>query len=325
MNFKLNSKARKGIATFFRQLRFELEKMFGRKRTHVGFLMFVLLEFVFALIYKRSSVEEQVRESFKRKIERSEGGGEVLKKLPDFIRKPLEALRDARIAETIEQFYSALTFSHIIMGVSIVLMGGLFLALVAGDILSKEDEDGTLRMVLSRSVTRGRLLVIKYCACAIFTFTLIAFAALSSLAVGFIFWNAGGDLFVHSRDLGLTAQHEFGDGMWRYLCAIPFLALSMFVVSSVAFMFSCMRMKPATATIMTLSLLFIDTILKRMEELKDVRHMFITSRMSAWQHIFAKDGINWGAMWGAYFYLAAVCVATFCIGWWAFSRRDFKS
>ena len=127
-----------------------------------------------------------------------------------------------------------------------------------------------------------------------------------------------------SRDLGLTAFHKFEPGLWRFILAIPFLAASMFVVTSVAFLFSCLRMKPATATILTLALLFIDIILKRMGPLRDIKHVFITSRMSSWQLVFGHK-IDWWLLAQNFSILGLVCFVSFCLGWIVFSRRDFKS
>jgi ABC-2 type transport system permease protein len=288
---------------FSRQLYFELLKMFGRRRTHLGFVVFVVLELLFAFLFMRESSVEWVQGMMERRVSKL---------------GPLGLLID------LDYYYSALTMGHMILGVAVVLLGGLFLALVAGDIVSKEEEDGTLRMVLSRPVSRGRLLAVKYSACAVFTFALIGFAALSSLATGFIFWKSDGGFFLTSKDLDLTAFHKFGPGLWRYLLAIPFLALSMLVVTSLAFFFSCLRMKPATATILTLALLFIDIILKRMEPLQDIKHLFITSRMSSWQLVLARD-VDWWLLAQNFLFLGAVCAVTFFLGWSIFSRRDFKS
>ena len=292
-----------GYRGFLRQLYFELAKMFGRRRTHIGFGVFVLLELMFAFLFMRQQSVDWVHRMMERRAEKL---------------GPFKYLVD------LDYYYSALTMGHMILGVAVVLLGGLFIALVAGDIVSKEEEEGTLRMVLSRPVTRGRLLAIKYSACGVFTFALIGFAAVSSLVTGFIFWRADGGFFITSKDLGMTAFHEFGVGLWRYILAVPFLALSMFVVTSIAFLFSCLRMKPATATIMTLALLFIDIILKRMEPLQDIKHVFITSRMSSWQLILAKR-IDWWLLAQNFFILFLVCAVAFFAGWSVFSRRDFKS
>ncbi len=292
-----------GTRGFLRQLYFELAKMFGRRRTHIGFGVFVLLELMFALLFKRERSVEWVQGMIERRASRA---------------GPLRFLFD------LDYYYSALTMGHMILGVAVVLLGGLFLALVAGDIVSKEEEDGTLRMVLSRPVSRGRLLAIKYSACGVFTCALIGFAALSSLATGMIFWRPDGGFFITSRDLDLNSFHKFGPGLWRYLIAVPFLALSMFVVTSLAFLFSCLRMKPATATILTLALLFIDIILKRMEPLQDIKHVFITSRMSTWQLLLARD-VDWWLLIQNFSILGLICAVSFFAGWSVFSRRDFKS
>jgi ABC-2 type transport system permease protein len=292
-----------GFRGFLRQLYFELAKMFGRRRTHIGFGVFVLLEMIFALLFKREKSVEWVHGMMERRASK---------------------LGPLRFTVDLDYYYSALTMGHMILAVAVVLLGGLFLALVAGDIVSKEEEDGTLRMVLSRPVSRGRLLAIKYSACGVFTFALIGFAALSSLVTGFLFWKADGGFFVTSKDLDLTAFHKFGPGLWRYILSVPFLALSMFTVTSIAFLFSCLRMKPATATILTLAMLFIDIILKRMEPLQDIKHVFITSRMSSWQLVLERD-IDWWTLTQNFLVLALVCAVAFMAGWSVFSRRDFKS
>ena len=98
---------------FSRQLYFELAKMFGRRRTHIGFGVFVLLELLFAILYKREDSVVWVKE---------------------MISKQASSLGPLSMLFDLEYFYSALTMSHMILGVAVVLLGGLFLALVAGDI-----------------------------------------------------------------------------------------------------------------------------------------------------------------------------------------------
>ena len=288
---------------FLRQLWFELMKMFGRKRTHIGFGVFVVLELSFAFFLKRPKSVEWFQGMLERRAQK---------------------LNPLGFGIDVDYFYSALTMSHMILSGVVVLLGGLFLSLVAGDIVSKEEEEGTLRMVLSRPVTRGRVLAVKYAACMVFTAVLISFAAISSLITGFLFWKADGGLFATSKDLGMIAFHDFEPGLWRYFLSIPFLVLSMMIVTSVAFLFSCLRMKPATATILTLALLFGDLILRKMEPLEDIKDIFITARMNTWQLVIGQT-IDWWLLAQNFFVLGLVCAAAYFLGWLAFSRRDFKS
>ncbi len=293
---------------FCRQLNFELQKMLGRKRTLIGFGVFMLLEVLYGLLVMHEDRGRYIKEKI--------AAGNPTKGMGGF----LESLGQSYF----DYYFSALTIAHLILSISVVFIGGLFLALVAGDIVSKEEEDGTLRMVLSRPITRGRLLAVKYVASFVFTCVLIGFAAISTLLVAFVFWKVDGGFFAESRDLGLVAFHDFGPGLWRYLISVPFLAISMMVVTSLAFMFSCFRMKPATATSMTLALLFIDIILRRTGPLRDIKHVFITSRMNSWQLMLGEE-IDWWLLAHNFGLLGMICAVFFFFGWTAFSRRDFKS
>ena len=120
---------------FMRQLYFELLKMFGRKRTLIGFGVFVVLQLSLAFFLKRPKSVEWFQGMIERRAAKL---------------GPLKFMVD------LDYYYSALTMSHLILSVTVVLVGGLFLSLIAGDIVSKEEEEGTLRMVLSRPVSRGR-------------------------------------------------------------------------------------------------------------------------------------------------------------------------
>ena len=293
---------------FGRQLAFELQKMLGRKPTLIGCGMFMMLELLYEFRLMRADSVKYIKEKIASGSP-TKGKGGILE--PFF-------------QSYLDYYFSALTVAHLILSISVVFIGGLFLALVAGDIVAKEEEDGTLRMVLSRPVTRGRLLAVKYVASFVFTCVLIGFAAISTLLVSFCFWKVDGGLFAESKNLDLVAFHDFKPGLWRYLISIPFLALSMMVVTSLAFMFSCFRMKPATATSMTLALLFIDIILRRTGPLRDIRHVFITSRMNSWQ-LMLGEKIDWWLLVHNFALLAMICGVFFFFGWTAFSQRDFMS
>src|SRR5439155_21877322 len=123
------------------------------------------------------------------------------------------------------------------------LLGALYLALVAGDVVSKEIEDGTLRMILCRPVSRGRIIALKFIACSIYTAALFAFIGLTALLAGLVYKGFGG-LFVFAPVEKVFALYEFREGMIRYLAAIPLIALSLMSITSLGFMFSCLKMKP---------------------------------------------------------------------------------
>ncbi len=281
------------MTIFWRQLRGELKKLFARKRTYIGFGAFLGVELLVLGLLRLPSVQR----GFKRLLE---GAGYVA-----------------------EDYFSGLTLGLTITLSTVFLLGALYLALVAGDIVSKEVEDGTLRMILSRPISRLRILALKLCACAIYTLTLSVFIAVTALAAGWLHAGKGG-LFVYAPLEGIFAVFDPATGLARYALSVPFLALSLLGVSLLGFFFSCLPMKPAAAAILTLSVLFVDNILRNIPFFSAIREWFLTARMSAWISVFHYR-IPWEAMLEDYAWLAAINATLLILGAAAFSQRDFKS
>ena len=59
-----------------------------------------------------------------------------------------------RVAGGVNEYFSALTLAFIIVAFTMLLLGLVFVALVAGDILAKETEDGNLRLILALSLIK---------------------------------------------------------------------------------------------------------------------------------------------------------------------------
>jgi len=281
------------VSLFLRQLGGELRKLFARKRTFIGFGAFLVFEFaVFFLIRL-----EPVQRGITRMIDKS-GYDPAL-------------------------YLSGLTFGLLIVVATVFFLEGLFLALVAGDVVSKEVEDGTLRMILCRPVSRGRILLLKVIVSFIYTFALTGFVMVTALGVGFLNGGFGG-LFVFDPFNGIFAFHDFWLAVWRYLLAIPLLSLGLCTITSLAVCLSCFNMKPAAATIITLAILFADTILKSMPYFEEIRGWFISTKIMVWIQIF-QYRIPWEAMIEEYVWLMAINTTLLVIAYQVFARRDFKS
>ena len=83
-------------------------------------------------------------------------------------------------------------------------------------------------------------------------------------------------------------------------------------------------MKPAAATIVTLSLFFLDTIFRGIPYFESLQPYFLTTHMSAWLHIF-ESYIPWEKMIEDYTYLLAVDATMLVLAAGAFQQRDFKA
>ena len=276
------------------QLWGELVKMSARKRTYIGFGAFFATEaaLVWLLALPKS------RAHFQRLIEAS--------------------------GFSFETYWSMTSVAVVIVGLTIFILGGNFLALVVGDIVAKETEEGSFRLLLSRPISRLRLLILKYLAGAIYTFLLVLFIGLSSLVTGWLDRGWGGGLFVWAPEQGVFEVHPWPTGLQRFSGSLFFLALSTLTVSSIAFMFSCFRIKPATATILTVSIMIVDMILGNLPFAPSYKEYSLLNHMSVYARIYQQP-VPWLAMVRDYSFLFGMNLSCFIIGWFAFQSRDFKS
>ncbi len=281
------------MSLFLLQLRGELLKLFARKRTYIGFGAFLLVEIVLLGLLRLPRVQHSVS----RILERT--------------------------GYDAAQYLSGLTLALMILIWTMVLLGALYLSLVAGDLVSKEVEDGTMRMILSRPVSRLRILMQKALASFLYTATLAVFICVTALGLGLIQGGAGG-LFVFAPLEGVFALYDFWPGLGRYLLAQPFLIGSLFTISAMGLFFSCLNAKPAAATILTLSILLIDSILKNIPYFESIRGWFLSAHMASWVNVF-QPRIPWGQIAEDYAVLLAIDATFLVLGWFAFERRDFKS
>lgn len=277
---------------FLTQLRFELLKMFARKRTYIGFGAFLLME-VFVLFLLNLP---KPKASFRHIIEQNGYG--------------------------FDEYYSGLTLAMLILLWTTTLLGSLYLALVSGDLMAKEVEEGTMRMLLCRPISRVRVALLKFLSAIIYTFSLIGFIGVTALLAGLAYRGYGG-LFVISPQDHIFALIPPGRALGSYLSGIPLLALSMATISSIGFLFSCCNMKPAAASIVTLSVIFLDFIFRGIPYFESIHPWFITTHLSTWMHIY-ESYPPWWRMMEDYSYLLGLDLTCLILGCAIFLQRDLK-
>jgi len=278
---------------FLAQFLGELLKLFARKRTYIGFGAFLGVELLMLFLLNL----ERVRRSITRVIE--EAG------------YPAEA------------YLSGLTLAFLVLLSSVFLLGSLYLALVAGDVVGKEVEDGTLRMMLCRPVSRSRILVLKLGTVLVYSLVLTWFVAATALVVGILHSGAGG-LFVFVPMEKVFALYDSGPGLARYTLGVMLLSFSLLTIPAIGFFLSCLDMKPAAATIGTLSFLFMDSILRNIPFFESLKPWFVTAHMAAWVHVF-EFRIPWERMAEDYAWLLALNATLIVLAHAVFQQRDFKS
>ena len=278
---------------FYHHLRNELWKLFGKKRTYIGFGAFLVAQNVMLLLFRFTRWQHHMEGLL-------QGNGYLA-----------------------SEFVSALSVAIVMLIPEVVLLMPLYAALVGGDLVAKEAEDGTLRMILTRPISRFGLLFAKWLAGVAFAIVLVV--VLGIIAVGFArIWFPWKGLFVWAPEHSIYTLMSANEGFRFYLFSQSLLAVNASVVVSLAFMFSCFNMKPAAASILALSLITITRILMEIPYFHDMRHWFLAYHLDVWV-LFFLDQIPWPRICESLSILAAVNISLFAIGATAFHLRDIKS
>ncbi len=274
------------------QLRNELWKLFGKRRTYIGFGMLLLAQLLVVLVFR---------------FTRASTG----------MNRALEANGYAP-----GDLVSGLTVASVMLFPIAYILLPLYVALVGGDLVAKEVEDGTLRLILARPIGRARLLLVKWLAGALFSLLLVAVLGVFGLLLASAFFPWGG-LFVFIPG-ELFSVLDPGPGLARYALAHAVLGFKAITVLGIAFCFSCFNVKPAAATILALSVLFLNAILSQIPFFRDIQHWFLTYHLNLWQQMFAQP-IPWWRVAESFCLLAGFNVSFLAVGFSVFHLRDFKS
>ena len=279
---------------FFRHLRNELWKLFGKKRTYIGFGAFLLAQNAMLLAFRFTRWQRNVEQVL-------EGNGYLA-----------------------QEYVSALTVAVVMLIPQILLLMPLYTSLVGGDLVAKEAEDGTLRMILSRPISRLRLLFVKWLAGVAFCAVLVL--ALGGMALVFArFWFPWRGMFVFAAwPEKIFSVLAAGQGLKLYLYSHVLMTLNASVVLGLAFMFGCFNMKPAAATILALSFLFINLVMEHIPFFEQYQEWFLLYHFRAWLLTYA-DPVPWPRIVASLCVLVAFNLTTFLTGAAAFQARDIKS
>jgi ABC-2 type transport system permease protein len=161
----------------------------------------------------------------------------------------------------------------------------LLVALVTGDLVSGEAAMGSIRMLLTKPISRTQLLLSKYFAGLIYTFFILLWLGFMSVVVGK--WMFGlGDLIVLNSD-GLVIIN--GDDInWRFLggFAVAFFALT--TVATLSLLLSCFSENSIGPIVSTMSIIILFTIIGTLDVpvFDNIRPFLFTTHMAAWRSFF---------------------------------------
>lgn len=209
-------------------------------------------------------------------------------------------------------------------GLAVPLVGLLFssvwlfpliTSLVAGDIVSSEDNHGTLKTILTRSTERWQIFVAKLLAALSYAFAALVVFVSIGLVLGGLSWGLD----------PLTSLSGTPIAAGRGMLLIGASALAYFVpltaIASIAFMLSTVTRNSAAAVVGTLILSFMMQLLAIISGLDFLRPYLLSEQFDSWMGLL-RDPTDWAPIVHAAW--VSACWAAPALAWAfvAFMRRD---
>ncbi len=192
-------------------------------------------------------------------------------------------------------------------------------AVVAGDAIAGEAQQGTLRYLLLRPVGRTRLLVAKLVSIVVFVF--LAVVTVSGTA-----YVVGTRLFGTEPLPSLSGGEALSgpDARMRITLAVLYVGVSMLGVAAFALFFSTLTDSPLAATLGALAVLVTSQVLDLLEAAAVIRPYLPTHHWLAFVDLF-REPILWRELQRGVI-LQAVYVGVLLLASWAhFATKDVRS
>lgn len=242
-------------------LEIELFKIFKRPRTYIAFGAIAAIVFLIQVALKYDG--------------------------KSYIDLLLNNLKDS--FEFTDDFKSDLLNGYLICFVilnTLLIQMPLLVALIAGDSIAGEANMGTLRLSLTKPVSRTQYMLVKFGASVIYTLALLVWMAVLALFGSMLIFGTNDMVVLRSE--GIEQMKSF-DVLWRYFAAFGYAAVALTTVSALAFLLSVFAENSIGPIIATMSIVIVFTILSEMNIPiydKTIKPYLFTSHMVAWKGFF---------------------------------------
>ncbi len=161
----------------------------------------------------------------------------------------------------------------------------LLIALIAADMISGEANMGTLRIILTKPISRTHFMLAKFAAAAVYTMMLLVWLAILALFGSMLIFGTD-DLFLMKSSYVVLLKN--GDIFWRYIGAFGFAAVAMLTVAALGFLLSVFAENSIGPIVATMSVIIFFTILSTLNipVFNAIKPFLFTTHMNDWKEFF---------------------------------------
>jgi ABC-2 type transport system permease protein len=206
---------------------------------------------------------------------------------------------------------------------TLIVQMPLLVALVTGDLISGEAASGTIRLLLTKPVSRSQILGAKYVAGSMYTFLLLLWLGILALGIGRLLFGHG-DLMVLKTDELVILRD--GDILWRFLGAFLIAFLSLSVIATFSLMLSCFTDNSIGPIITSMAVIILFTIIGTIEvPLFDyIKPFLFTTHMIIWRNLF-DNPLPIHQIVQSLFVLVIHVIVFLSIAFYHFTKKDIQN
>jgi ABC-2 type transport system permease protein len=201
----------------------------------------------------------------------------------------------------------------------LLFMSGFFLpvvaALVAGDIFSNEDGNGTLKTILTRSVDRGQVFAAKTLAALSYAVLAVLVAASVATIAGIASWG------FHSVRTYSGTLVSAPEALLLVAGANAAYLIPLFAVAAIGLMLSTVTRNSAAAVVGTIGIVILLFIIAQIPGLESIQPYLLTEQFQAWQGLL-RTPTDWAPIAHSAWLCALYGVPALLAGYLVFLRRD---
>lgn len=260
--------------------RWELRKLISQKRTYLGLGLAILLPSIFVIVQN---------------VHQHHGHGDNI-------------------------FASQITQSGLATPVLTLLFESVFFlpviaSLVAGDIVSAEDGNGTLKTILTRSVDRGQIFAAKALAALTYATIAVFLAAAVATVEGVASWG------LHQITTYSGTAVSATEGLALVLAANACYLIPLFAVACIGVLLSTATRNSTASVVGTIGLVILLYIVSGIPGLEGVKPYLLTEQFENW-HGLMRTPTDWAPIAHSAWVCALYALPALLAAYLVFLRRD---
>ncbi len=237
-------------------VKIELYKVFTRKRSYIGFIAIVVIVLIAqaAMLWEGQAMHEFITSNLSNAF-----------------------YMQGNLVNGYLMTYLVLNFLWVHVPLLVVI--------VTGDLFSGEAHGGTFRLILTRPVSRLKLVSVKFIAAYIYTFVLMFLFAISSLGLGILLFGKG-DLMVIFTAINIIPETDL---LWRFIGAFVYGFIGMLAIASLSLLFSAMANNSLGPILTTMAVIILFTLITsfNFDIFRSIKPFLLTNYLDSWQGLFS--------------------------------------